>query len=91
MKIKHQLIIFVITICLAGGAAGQNITNAQIEPISKPPTESIANKPVNELLEIFGRGSREDAARFVRERIEEAMIEQSSEEAIINRILKISQ
>lgn len=91
MKIKHQLIIFVITIYLAGGAAGQNITNARIEPISKSSTESIANKPVNELLEIFGRGSREDAARFVRERIEEAMIEQSSEESITDRILKISQ
>lgn len=91
MKIKQLLQIFVFTFCLVSVSVGQNINHAKIERISKPITELITNKSVSELLNIFNQGSREDAARFVRHRLEEAMIEQSSEEAVINHILKISE
>jgi ABC-type proline/glycine betaine transport system ATPase subunit len=91
MKIKHLLLVFMVTICLFIAGNAQNVIHAKIEQISNPAKKNITNKPLNELLDVFIGNSREQASRFVQERLEETMIEQSSENALVNHILKISE
>jgi D-alanyl-D-alanine carboxypeptidase len=91
MKNNRTGHILLIIICLSFAAFGQETANAKIEQVSTTPAAITNNKPVDELLVLFNGKSRSDAARFIRERLEDVMIEESSEEAVINHILKISE
>jgi D-alanyl-D-alanine carboxypeptidase len=91
MKIKQLLLVFVISAGLCSAAArAQKIGETGIKTVPVSAAELGAGQPLTELLDVFSRNSRELATRFVRQRLEEAMIEQSSEEALIDHILKIS-
>lgn len=90
MKITQLLSVFIITLCFCAAANAQIETDAKIKPISSVAAETLLSKPVGELLDLFNQNSPEQTARFVHERLEDAMIEQSSEEALVNHVLKIS-
>jgi CubicO group peptidase (beta-lactamase class C family) len=92
MKIKQKLLAFFAAISLSATIIyGQNTGVSKIEQISVSTTESSIVKLTDELLDVFKRGNRDEIVRYVKERLDPAMTEMSSEESVINHIFKIAQ
>jgi CubicO group peptidase (beta-lactamase class C family) len=94
MKIRNKLFVYCLLICLnLSFAAGQNAGDFKVEMTSMPAATEVAvlTNLSNELLDLFKSNSREETSRFVKERIDPAMFDLSSEESVVSYILKIAE
>jgi CubicO group peptidase (beta-lactamase class C family) len=92
MKFKLLTIVFAIAVYLYGTVTkAQDVSEVKVKQVSATKAASLINSLKDELLDVLSKSSREEAIRFTLERLDETMIEQSSEEAVINHILKISE
>jgi D-alanyl-D-alanine carboxypeptidase len=90
MNFKALSAFAIALFFISGFAKGQNINQARIETASAVTSKSALSNLTRELLDVFNRGERQKAASFVKEHLDDSMIEQSSEETLVNHILKIA-